>query len=762
MGTSKHKVNDSPMCRSFRWLEGILLVVVLCVLVLRLSFIEMPQNSMQNTLLPTTPRGVSLLLSAVLFVAIMAGWLLQVLQGRWKSSKVMVAGCILFVLGTVISTYLAASDKRAAMTEGFTLIVPMLATLVLYGWLDSPRRVSVVLWVILSMGCAAVYVSADQALDSNQKMVEDYRQNPGRQLQMLGIEPNSLGQFQYEHRLHSKDIRGFLTTSNSTGTFLLAGIFIAAGLLADAVRHRRNDTAFAPRLLVLILVFVILLGGLFVGKSRGALAGGMLSGVLFVLLLIFGRQFWLNRRVVLTVLLLAFAGVWAAAIIYGITHDRLPGPNAMFVRWQYWVGASKMAAEHPLGVGGGNFGTFYTHYKIPAAPETVRDPHNFALSILCQFGPLGILGFALMAFAALWRGLKNTFENSTPVNLAVKPDRIITPGIMVCTTAALLWIRPFVSEGGILGENTIVRQSVFIVMYLIPAFCFICPLGLLWGTGQELPSGTRRQGLVIGLICAVIAILVHNLIDFALFEPGIWMMFWLLIALILSVHASPRPSISIPKFSRILLPLVFIAAAVLILYLYVWIPVRAGVEFQTGLRNYNDPTKYFQQAAQIDPIDPDPWVYTARWFESRFKQSQAKEQNYLIEALTLLQQARLHDPHNFIYHESLSDVYVYLSEVQSENKEKYLQSACKEKDDAQRLYPGSDRIAYNLGILAEKMNQPQKAAEHFSRALEIEDQYRAQFEQMYPDYPLCSRLGRERYEYAKNYILKSDPASIKK
>jgi hypothetical protein len=72
-------------------------------------------------------------------------------------------------------------------------------------------------------------------------MVEDYRQNPGRHLRMLGIEPNSLAQFQYEHRLHSK-IFGLLTTSNSTGTFLLAGIFIAAGLMADAIRHRRNDS----------------------------------------------------------------------------------------------------------------------------------------------------------------------------------------------------------------------------------------------------------------------------------------------------------------------------------------------------------------------------------------------------------------------------------------------------------------------------------------------------------------------------------------
>jgi hypothetical protein len=51
----------------FRWLEGILLVIVLCVAVVRLSFIELPHNSMQNALLATTPRGISLLLSGVIF-----------------------------------------------------------------------------------------------------------------------------------------------------------------------------------------------------------------------------------------------------------------------------------------------------------------------------------------------------------------------------------------------------------------------------------------------------------------------------------------------------------------------------------------------------------------------------------------------------------------------------------------------------------------------------------------------------------------------
>jgi O-antigen ligase len=749
---SQEKNNSQK--RSFRWLEGILLVLVLCIAVLRLSFIETPQNNVQNALLPTTPRGMSLLLSSVLFIAAISGLLLQILQGQWRPGWGVIIGWILFSLAAGLSAGFAASDKRAAMTEGFTLVVPMLAAIVLFRWLDSNRRIDVVLWVILSMGCAAVYVSADQYLDSNQKVVEDYQRNPQRQLQMLGIEPNSLAQFQYEHRLHSKDIRGFLTTSNSTGTFLLAGIFIAAGFLVDTFRNRKDDAGFAARLVVLILILLVLAAGLGIGQSRGALAAGGLSAVLFIVLVCFGRQFWRCRWLILMFLLLAFVGVWVIATAYGLKHNRLPGPNAMYVRWQYWVGAVKMAAEHPLGIGGGNFGTFYPLYKIPAAPETVSDPHNIILSILCQFGPLGLLGFLLAVFMPLWRGIKNTFENPAVTIPPDKPTKAVSFGVLVAVTATLLFARPFVSEGGLLGETSLIRQSVFVVMYLLPAFFFVCSFGLLWATGKETPSSSSRQGLAAGLICAVVGILIHNLIDFALFEPGVWTVFWILIALIMAIHSSPERSISTSKPVHFLLSAIFLVVALVALYLCVWVPVRAGTQFQAGLKDYDNSSPYFQQAAQIDPFDPDPLLYEAQFYLSRIESSQIKKEEHLTQAAAFSQQARRRNPHNYAYSELLSGICIDQSKVNKENEKEYLESAYQAGMEAGRLYPGSDRIAFDLGMLAERMGQPQKAIEHFCWAAEIEDQYRKQFSEMYPDYPLCSRLGQNRYEYAKNYIQK--------
>ena len=98
----------------------------------------------------------------------------------------------------------------------------------------------------------------------------------------------------------------------------------------------------------------------------------------------------INRLIIAVVLLVIITWRRQWLVWYGITHDTLPGGKSMLVRWEYWVGAARIYAAHPLtGAGPGSFADYYPTYKIPAALETVKDPHNFILSILTQYGPLG-------------------------------------------------------------------------------------------------------------------------------------------------------------------------------------------------------------------------------------------------------------------------------------------------------------------------------------------------------------------------------------
>jgi len=163
------KKNNAIEAASNHLLEGILLAVVLGVMALRLSFVEQPHSTMQNAALWTTPRGMSLLLSGGLFAVVMAGLLVQWYQGRLRlSGRILPLAAGLFLAGGVIAC-MVSSDKRAAISELFTLTVPMLLAIAAIGWLDSQRRLDTAVWVILAMGCAAVYVSVDQFTAGNSR-----------------------------------------------------------------------------------------------------------------------------------------------------------------------------------------------------------------------------------------------------------------------------------------------------------------------------------------------------------------------------------------------------------------------------------------------------------------------------------------------------------------------------------------------------------------------------------------------------------------
>lgn len=745
--------------KSYRLLEGFLLALTLSMMSLRLSFVEQPHSTMQNPALWTTPRGMSLLLSGGLFVIVMVGLLVQWYQGRLRlSGRLLPLAVGLFLTGGVVACF-AASDKRAAITELFTLSVPMLMAIAAVGWLDSQRRLDVAVWVILAMGCAAVYVSVDQYTAGNTQVEQDYAADPQRHLAILGIEPNSMAHFHYEHRLHSKDVRGFLLTSNSTGTFLLAGLFISLGMIVDTVRNRQDDAGFAARLVVQVLILTALAGGLLIGKSRGAIGAAMLAAILFIVLLLCRRWVWTYRRPLLAAGLLAFALVWIMVIVYGIRHGRLPGPNALYVRWQYWVGAAAMLRDHILtGIGGGNFAMYYPHYKIPAAPETVKDPHQVILSLACQFGPLGLTAFLLAVSAAVRRGCRYVLD-SREQSIGVVPgrsDRWIPFGVLAGVMILLLMLRPVVSEGGVGGENAVVQQSVFVLMYAIPAAVFLCAFGLSWATAKEPASTMSRDGLMLGLLCAIVGILIHNLIDFAIFEPGVWMSFWLMVALMMAITCgSKEPAAAASSIqNRRVVTLLAAVVAGMVLYRYVWIPISAGAMFQLGLRDYENAEQYFQASAGRDPLDPDPWVFAGQWHLGRLEMSRLKNKEYPQKAISCFQQASHRDPAHFRCYELLGKAYYALFKVDVEQSKELLESSYQAGLEAQRRYPGSDRIAYDLGLLAEQMGHAQYAYEQFSRAIEIEDQYRVQFAQMYPGYPLCSRLGQSRYDYAKAYLNK--------
>ena len=116
----------------------------------------------------------------------------------------------------------------------------------------------------------------------------------------------------------------------------------------------------------------------------------------------------------------------------------------------------------------------------------------------------------------------------------------------------------------------------------------------------------------------------------------------------------------------------------------------------------------------------------------------------LDEAARCLREAIHRNPADYKNYEKLARVYTCLGQP-PQAYETYLRAAA--------LYPGCERLWFELAQAAEQLGKPGLALCHYVKAVEIEDSYRQQFHQMYPDREkIVSRLGDREYRFAKRRI----------
>jgi hypothetical protein len=218
--------------------EYIVLALCLCVIALRVTFTEGPPTQ-STTPTNLTDNFYTLLLSAVLFLSFVF-WFIYGFCGKKFLYRLtsLELGLCLFCIAAAISAP-AASNKRAAITDTICLISPMLMAVLLVQILDSQTKIKLVLTVIAALGIVSAYQCADQFFTSNQATIEQYEEAPQTILEPFGIEPGSLQQFLFEHRLYSRDVRGFFTTGNSAGSFAILASFAALALFSTNSKTAR-------------------------------------------------------------------------------------------------------------------------------------------------------------------------------------------------------------------------------------------------------------------------------------------------------------------------------------------------------------------------------------------------------------------------------------------------------------------------------------------------------------------------------------------
>lgn len=675
-------------------------------------------------------------------------------------------GLGVFCAAAVIAGF-AAADKRLAITDIAVFLAPPMMALLLIQLLDSQQKIRLVLIVVAALGVVLAYQCAEQFFVSNQLTIEQYEQEPETMLEPLGIEPGTFPQFLFEHRLYSRGVRGFFTTRNSAGSFALMALFATIALFAEKFKNRKSDPSGSAYLLACGGTTVIILFSLVLTRSKGAFIGLFLAAAVLVAVHMLGDRLKAHRKAVWTAcLLLCAVGVGVIAL-YGMKRDRLPGGGSMLVRWQYWRASGQMYADHKLtGVGPGNFGHFYPHYKPAATLESVADPHNFPLSILTQYGPLGLIGFLLMIFVPLWRTTSPGPTDKSPKTDSSQPAfQKLSTVFLIVVSAALLLVRPMLIAGTS-AETFDVLVYVIVTVYVAPVAVFFIASVLLAGPlrkEQSVKTDAPNKNTAVLLFCAVLAVALHNLIDFAIFEPGVLTAFWAIAACLIATDSQtnplPRVALNSAPFSKLLV----VAGAVLftLAYLgYVLVPVaqstanthRANQAASAG--QFAHAHQFLEEAAEADPLSTAALIFNGRLYLQRFGLAPGGERDLLRRAVDCLLSATERNGAAFKNFERLSDVYVQLAETSlGQERKNWLNKALDAASEAVKRYPGCGRLHFKLAQIAEQSEKADVAIEHYKKAVEIEDAYRDQFRRMYPEREeLVSRLGEELYGDAQQRL----------
>jgi O-antigen ligase len=726
-------------------LEYVLLALCLCVIAIRTMFTESPGSQSVNLPANLNDTLYSLLMSTVLIISLVVWFITGFLSKRFSYRLTGIEiGLFIFSVAAIIGVF-SAANKRAAITNYVTLLGPILMAVLLVQILDSPAKVKLLLAVIAALGVVSAYQCAEQFFVSNQMTIDQYEQNRQALLEPLGIQPGSFAQFLFEHRLNTKGVRGFFMTSNSAGSFALLASFAAIGLFVDKIKNRKYGAYGILWFFSCCIAVVVVIFGFAITRSKGAIMASLAATAMFTAFLLFRSWLSKHKKAIFIVCLLSFVAVLCLVVRYGITRGGLPGGNSMMVRWQYWKGAAQMYVDHPVtGVGGGNFGSFYPHYKDASALETVVDPHNFPLSIITQYGPLGLIGFLALVSVPLWRAVyRGSVLLSSKANQYKPVFTKVAISFVIVISAALLFIRPILSPIPHVSSFE-ERYAAIIVLYVFPVIVFI--VGFLLLTGILISNKADYTNIAVaGLFCACVGVLIHNLIDFAIFEPSVFTTFWAIMASVIALdyqQKSRQQFVRKPaRFAKVLVT----AGGLVVIWAYfnyAFVPVaRASSNIKLAMQGIGYSHEFLDQAAKDDRLDPSVPNLNGKLYLQQYDETKKKQS--LEKAATCFLNAIERNKADFKNYEKLSQVYRLLGDTQQ---------AYKWGLEAAKRYPGSGRLQINLAEIAEKLGKTTIAIEHYRAAIEIEDKYRSQFRQMYPGEEIISRLGVEKYKRAKKRI----------
>lgn len=436
-------------------------------------------------------------------------------------------GLMLALAGlAAISTAWSADRFAAAVTAFHFLSAAVLcwaASQLVRSWM---RLRIVAASAVALLGIYAMHGVYYRTVDypDNVRLVEKDKE---RILRERGWTEDSFAWKQFYRKVAGGELIGFSTSPNTYAAMLVTLGLLAAAL---AIQRRRDgdEPAWSVALILPILPAAYLL--LLTNSKTAYLTPLIGAGLIW-----FGWKFGAKLAERRTAAFWAGVGIVALGTAAVIGHGMYRGAlviDSLTFRWKYWVGSARVFADNALaGVGWSNFSYHYLGRRWPDASEEIKDPHNFIVKCAVE---LGFLGGVL---AIGWIG-RLMWEITRPIQPPTPPVGARSAGIrsIFFLAACAMVINALVSidyaqESAYVMVELMKRLLYFGILVLVLA------AGTIRSTAEVQLDDRPAPLLLIGCIAAVAVFLIHNLIDFSMWEIGPMFFFALLTGALIGVRA---------------------------------------------------------------------------------------------------------------------------------------------------------------------------------------------------------------------------------
>ena len=581
-------------------------------------------------------------------------------SGLLTVRRTWLAGLVACFAAAGLVSALLADDKRSGLLVWLEQAALLSAALTAAHFCRDRRRWAILLSVLAAAGiCMAALGLWQYFVEAPERLVgyQAYRAAPpagdARPISVM-----------LETRLADRAPTGYLGLANPFASLLIVLLSACAGLAADAVAAARRRWKESPpargevplptlAAILAILASAAIVVVLVLTRSRAGIAVAAVGAAAAATIAWQRHRLAAHWKKAVLVAGAAIVVLIAAVAAYGLRNDSLPGKSMTF-RWFYWTASAEIIRDHPLwGVGGGNFGDAYLARRRPEAEEAVKDPHNFVLHALTQFGlagglPLLAVVFGVLVCLARPRGDTETRRmgdaetrrdsqgcHASPsfgeacvpqprghasANSAeawhprISPSGNRSPLVLSLCVLVATTVSVFVSRF-LFGD---IALSTFVVMLEagVPAFVFAAALfltlGVVGGLDRPATDGSGSGPILVGTgariatAAGAAAFVLHNMTEFGLWAPGVALAFWAAAGACLGQAGGGKER----DLSRARWPLAAaLAAAVVAAGLLLWAPIfrksidqlRAASLWAT--HDIARAAEAAEEAAHADPLD---------------------------------------------------------------------------------------------------------------------------------------------------------------